>query len=150
MFAQTLSALSGGDEAAYQVVLGLAAACRNDPTHVLHQLLVAAPSLIQRAVIAAQRRHHRIRPALETLPVLTGIPSISAITITGRGQASSETRSNSVRPSSPSSSSFTISWMSGRIFCTLRVVNALLTRRLRRVCSGGSTESMVSTRPRRR
>src|SRR3989304_2896967 len=40
--------------------------------------------------------------------------------------------------------------MRGRIFCTLRGVKALLTRRRRRVCSGGSCESIVSTRPRRR
>ena len=45
VFAQSLTALLGGDEAAYQVVSGLPAAVRNHPAHVLHQLLVAAPSL---------------------------------------------------------------------------------------------------------
>ena len=69
VFAELLAALFGGDEAADQVVAWLLTAVGDHAADVLDQLLVASPRLVQRAVIAAQSRHHRVRPALEPLPV---------------------------------------------------------------------------------
>jgi len=66
------------------------------------------------------------------------------MTVTGNGSATSWMRSNSPCSSAASSSPSTIASIRGRRSATVRGVNALDTRRRRRVWSGGSRSSIPS------
>ena len=72
----------------------------------------------------------------------TGTPSISAITVIGRGAAKAGSRSAAPSPSKPSISSCASASIRGRSFSTWRETKARLTSVRSRVCTGGSSSSM--------
>ncbi len=72
----------------------------------------------------------------------TGIPSISAITLTGRGLANSVINSISVFPATSSNSESTTCWIRGRRRWIMFGVNSLFRSLRIRLCSGGSRKSI--------
>ena len=74
-----------------------------------------------------------------------GTPSISAITITGRGPATARIRSKPAGSSTASRSSCITVRMCGSRASTTRGVNAWLTSDRSRVWSGGSRNSIVQS-----
>jgi hypothetical protein len=70
------------------------------------------------------------------------MPSISAITVTGKGSAISGSRSTTPAPPTRSTSSSQIRWTRGRSESTNRGVNAFDTNDRTRVWSGGSMSRM--------
>ena len=74
-----------------------------------------------------------------------GMPSISAMTMTGSGLATARMRSKPDGSSTASSSALISSRMWGSRAATARGVNALLTRARSRVWSGGSRNSMLGS-----
>ncbi len=62
--------------------------------------------------------------------------------LAGSGNVSAETRSNGRASSTASSSSSTVAWMRSSIALTRRGVNAREAGRRRRVCAGGSSETI--------
>ena len=62
--------------------------------------------------------------------------------VAGSGNVSADTRSNGRVSSTASSSSSTVAWIRSSIAATRRGVNAFDAGRRRRVCAGGSSETI--------
>ena len=99
--------------------------------------------LCMMSVVSAMRSDHALNCARSS----GGIPSSSAITITGSGCAIPVTRSHSPVSGASPSSEAVISSIRGRSASTDRGVNARFTMPRRKVCSGGSEANTLRVSP---
>ena len=99
----------------------------------------ASRALPMNSAISSDRRFRRASSS-------RGAPSMSMITSAGSGMAKSAMKSNSFLPSSASSSHWVSRSMLGRSALIERTWNTFAASRRRRVCSGGSRNTIQSVR----
>ena len=132
---QVIALVLGAEHEAHEVVSRASLALAEEGVEVVDEPGDAGARLDEVVALvdrAAEIRREPVRPRLDRLEVLSGAPINPAMTIAGRGKASSRMKSIAPRATTRSRSASTVLWMRSRLDSSCRGVKELWSSARRR------------------